>query len=154
MCGETQSPQCAMPHCKTKSETSQNQSKQSIVYSLKRVTNTLYPQRHMRIKMTRLQAQHWLFLAPLPHRKYRLHVVINMHTDNPAPLRINAPITTRRHRSSTWRPEVIRLHVVDGKVKRQHVSVWPRWEQSDWLNAHLTWDGREIKRPQQGQQTD
>ena len=74
---------------------------------------------------TRLQAQHWLFLAPLPHRKYRLHVVINMHTDNPAPLRINAPITTRRHRSSTWRPEVIRLHVVDGKVKRQHVSVWP-----------------------------
>ena len=78
----------------------------------------------------------------------------NPHTDNPAPLRINAPITTRRHRSSTWRPEVIRLHVVDGKVKRQHVSVWPRWEQSDWLNAHLTWDGREIKRPQQGQQTD
>ena len=69
-----------------------------------------------------------------------------MHRDNPAPWRINAPITTRRHRSLTWRPEVIRLPVVGDKVKRQHVSVWPRWEQSDWLNTYLTWDTWEIKK--------
>ena len=38
-----------------------------------------------------------------------------------------------RHRSLTWRPQVIQLHVVKDKVKWQHVAIWPRPEQSDWL---------------------
>ena len=99
-----------------------------------------------------LKKRGWWFF---PHTRTRnIHVVINMHRDNPAPLRINAPITTRRYRSLKWRPEVILLPVVGDKVKRQHVSVWPRWEQSDWSNTYLTWDTWEIKRPHIRQLTD